>query len=73
MPNKIDATGLQCPLPVLRLARGCRGLTSGTRIEIKATDPMTNIDIPHWLQEQGHRLITQKQSGDTYYFVLEIK
>jgi tRNA 2-thiouridine synthesizing protein A len=56
-PMHIDATGLTCPLPVLRLQKALRGLPPATTICLHATDPMARIDVPHFLREHGHVLV----------------
>lgn len=55
--TEIDATGLSCPMPVLRLQKALRDIASGGQIRLLASDPMAAIDVPHFCQEQGHRLI----------------
>ena len=60
----LDAMGLTCPLPVLRLQKALRGLPRGTQITLNATDPMTEIDVPHFLHESGHQLIAAKRIAD---------
>ena len=59
---EIDATGLHCPMPVLRLQKALRDLESGARMTLLASDPMAAIDVPHFLNENGHRLISQSQA-----------
>jgi tRNA 2-thiouridine synthesizing protein A len=51
---EIDATGLRCPLPVLRLQKRLRGLEAGTVVRLLASDPMAAIDVPHFCAEAGH-------------------
>ena len=46
---EIDATGLHCPMPVLRLQKALRDLESGARMTLLASDPMAAIDVPHFL------------------------
>ena len=58
--TQIDATGLTCPMPVLRLQKYMREMKSGERVRLIATDPMAAIDVPHFCTEQGHTLIVQK-------------
>ena len=53
----LDATGLTCPLPVLRLQKALRELAPDTRICLHATDPMSEIDVPHFVDEHGHVLV----------------
>ena len=54
--TEIDATGLSCPMPVLRLQKALRDLPSGAHIRLLASDPMAAIDVPHFCQEHGHNL-----------------
>lgn len=69
--DPIDARGLMCPLPVLRLAKVLRGLDVGTRVTLWADDPIAVIDIPHFCTEAGHRLISQSDNGDFQTYVIE--
>lgn len=57
--SEIDATGLACPMPVLRLQKALRGLKTGARVTLLASDPMAAIDVPHFLNENGHSLIAR--------------
>lgn len=59
----IDATGLSCPLPVLRLQKAMREMKSGERVTLTASDPMAAVDVPHFLNEHGHHLIEQSQEA----------
>ncbi len=47
-PLVVDARGLRCPLPVIRLAEAARDATQDTVIEVWATDPAARADIPAW-------------------------
>ena len=58
--TEIDATGLTCPMPVLRLQKHLLDRPVGERVRLLATDPMAAIDVPHFCAEQGHPLIVQK-------------
>ena len=53
----VDATGLTCPLPVLRLQKVLRELVPDTRICLQATDPMSEVDVPHFVNAHGHVLV----------------
>ena len=44
----VDARGLRCPLPVIRLAEAAVGSPAGTVLEVWATDPAARADIPAW-------------------------
>lgn len=63
--TEIDATGLTCPMPVLRLQKQLRAEAAGARVTLLATDPMAAIDVPHFCQEQGHALLNQQSKAGT--------
>ncbi|MFQ3596697.1 MAG: sulfurtransferase TusA family protein [Sphingomonadaceae bacterium] len=52
----VDARGLACPLPALRLARAVREGGAG-RYRLLADDPAAAQDIPALAQERGWRLV----------------
>lgn len=56
--EEIDAIGLLCPLPVLRLRKRLRGHVSGAVVRLLADDPAAVIDVAHFCNEQGHILIS---------------
>ena len=59
----LDATGLLCPLPVLKLRKHLKFMKIGDVVAVLADDPAAAIDIPHFCNETGHTLISQKTSG----------
>lgn len=61
---EIDARGLLCPLPVLRLRKRLMTLTSGTIVRLITTDPAAIIDVPHFCAETGHRLLSSGKRDD---------
>ena len=74
--TELDATGLHCPMPVLRLQKALRGLNSGARLVLLASDPMAAVDVPHFLNEHGHKLIASSENngpGDMRILRFEIE
>ncbi len=67
----LDVKGLLCPLPVLKARKMLSGLAPGTVLAIEATDPASVIDIPHYCQESGHKLVAQSREGDVYRYEIE--
>ena len=55
-PVQVDARGLRCPLPVIRLAAAARDAPAGTLITVLATDPAARHDVPAWCRMRGHEL-----------------
>lgn len=54
-PRLVDARGLRCPLPALRLARAVRGQGAGCYL-LLADDPAAEVDIPALCTERGWQL-----------------
>lgn len=65
-----DATGLRCPLPVLRARKALAALPAGAVLRVVATDPMAAIDLPHFCAEAGHRLIEQREEAGALVFLI---
>ncbi len=53
----IDARGLLCPLPVLKLRKRLKALATGQCILLLADDPAAVVDVPHFCAESGHELL----------------
>ncbi len=53
----IDARGLNCPLPVLRLRKRLQALEPGACVALLASDPAALRDVPAFCEAQGHALL----------------
>jgi tRNA 2-thiouridine synthesizing protein A len=62
----LDATGLNCPEPVMMLHQKVRDLAPGGLLKVIATDPSTRRDIPKFCVFLGHELV-DKQVGDAEF------
>jgi tRNA 2-thiouridine synthesizing protein A len=67
---EIDATGLKCPLPVLRLRKRLGEVEEGCVVRLLATDPMAAIDVPHFCAEAGHGLLRADTQGEVAAFLV---
>jgi tRNA 2-thiouridine synthesizing protein A len=54
---ELDATGLLCPLPVLKARKRLQALTSGQVLRMVADDPAAIVDVPHFCNESSHTLL----------------
>ncbi|WP_202900378.1 sulfurtransferase TusA family protein [Parvularcula oceani] len=66
----IDALGLRCPLPVLKLEAALRALPPGALVAIRTDDPIANVDIPHAAREGGHGCERIGTAGGVTVFVI---
>lgn len=69
--EQLDCTGLRCPLPLLRTKQYLARLAPGVVLEVTATDTGALRDIPAWLAQSPHRLLSQEQAGGFYVFRIE--
>ena len=69
--HRVDARGLRCPLPVLRLRREAEAVAPGGVVELLATDPAARTDVPAFCTQKGWALesMTDEPGGVTLYRV----
>lgn len=68
-PNLVDARGLKCPLPVLKMEKQLEALVAGAQLIVLATDPMARIDIPLYCRQRAHTC-TVTPDGDALRFTI---
>jgi TusA-related sulfurtransferase len=59
----LDACGLQCPGPIMKLAEGIKSINNGDRLIVKATDPGFASDVGVWCERTGNRLENMDQAA----------
>ena len=64
----VDARGLYCPIPVLRLAKAFRGAPAGVVARLLATDPASVEDVNVFCRDRGHGLLESTREGDVFLF-----
>ncbi len=64
----LDLRGLKCPQPVLRAKKALRAIPVGGTLVLECTDPLTVIDVPHFVNQTGHALAAQERNGGLYVF-----
>jgi NADPH-dependent 2,4-dienoyl-CoA reductase/sulfur reductase-like enzyme/peroxiredoxin family protein/rhodanese-related sulfurtransferase/TusA-related sulfurtransferase len=55
---EVDACGLQCPGPILKLKKEIENISTGERIIQKASDPGFAKDVESWCNMTGNRLLS---------------
>src|SRR4051794_7130366 len=66
-PDILDARGLKCPLPVLKMEKRLEALPKVATLVGLATDPMARIDIPLYCRQHGHACVVTPD-GDVLRF-----
>lgn len=67
----VDASGLCCPGPILRLRQAIEGVAVGQRIEVLSTDPGFLTDAKAWCHSTGHRFVGGQQTEGRYRATIE--
>lgn len=66
----LDATGLFCPEPVMLLHKAVREMEPGSLLQVLATDPSTQRDIPKFCAFLEHSLVASDEySGQYRYWI----
>jgi tRNA 2-thiouridine synthesizing protein A len=66
-----DLRGLNCPMPVLKTRKRLSEMSPGERLIIETTDTLAVIDIPHFCQENGHKLVSSEPVSGGHRFTIE--
>lgn len=67
---EVDACGLMCPLPLLRLKKALQGLEEGRVVRVLATDPAAVLDFGVFVEQAGHVLLCREEEGGVLCFLI---
>lgn len=67
----VDATGLNCPLPIIRAKKALKTLHAGGTLEVQATDPGSVKDFEAFCNSTGNELLESRQDGGTYIYLIK--
>ncbi|WP_341328232.1 sulfurtransferase TusA family protein [Methylotuvimicrobium sp. KM2] len=70
---EVDASGLNCPLPLLRLKKALQQMTSGHVVKVIATDPAAHLDIGVYSDQTGHRILDYLKEENKQIFYIKKK
>ena len=66
-----DLRGLNCPLPVLKTQKRLRAMAVGEELWVLTSDPLAVIDIPNFVREKGHKLVSSEAIEGGHRFLLQ--
>ncbi|MDD3926276.1 MAG: DsrE/DsrF/DrsH-like family protein, partial [bacterium] len=66
----IDACGLQCPGPIMRLSEEMKSATEGETVTVLSTDPGFAADIGPWCRSTGNTLVEVVPEDNRYRAVV---
>ena len=69
--RRLDASGLFCPLPVLKARKALLAMLPGEILEVVTTDPMSIVDMPLFCAQAGHRIVHEDRHDSGFVFTIE--
>lgn len=69
--QELDASGLNCPLPILRAKKALGGMESGKVLHIIATDPGSVKDFEAFSKQTGNELLSSGEEGGKFHFMIK--
>ena len=68
---ELDASGLNCPLPLLKAKMALNGLASGAVLKVIATDAGSQRDFRTFARLAGHTLLQEQAEAGVYTYWLQ--
>ena len=68
---RVDACGIQCPGPILKLKKSMEALQPGQRLEVTSTDAGFPRDAEAWCRTTGNKFVEKRLEGGKYVVLIE--
>lgn len=69
--RELDASGLNCPLPILRAKKTLSDMETGQVLHIIATDPGSVKDFEAFAKQTGNELMSSGEEGGKFTFLMK--
>ena len=69
--KEFDASGLACPLPIVKTKKALTAMTSGQVLRVISTDPGSVCDMAAFAEQTGNALLEQGTEGGKHVFYLK--
>ncbi|MFD2113659.1 sulfurtransferase TusA family protein [Thiorhodococcus fuscus] len=69
--QELDASGLNCPLPILRAKKTLNAMASSQVLHVIATDPGSVKDFDAFAKQTGNELVESKEEGGKFHFLIK--
>jgi tRNA 2-thiouridine synthesizing protein A len=69
--KEFDASGLSCPLPIVKTKKALVDMTSGQVLRVISTDPGSVCDMAAFAEQTGNPLLEQGTEGGKYVFFIK--
>jgi len=68
----LDAKGLACPMPIVKMTKALKELASGDKLTVLADDPGFEPDVQAWAEAQGHSIVSLSEADGIFTAVIQI-
>ncbi|TVQ84449.1 MAG: sulfurtransferase TusA family protein [Chromatiaceae bacterium] len=68
--QELDASGLNCPLPILRAKKTLNSMDAGQLLHVIATDPGSVKDFDAFAKQTGNELLESKEDAGKFHFMI---
>jgi tRNA 2-thiouridine synthesizing protein A len=65
--SQVDARGLVCPMPTIRLGQAIRKVEIGQLVEVLTDDPGSKENMAAWCKNTGHELVDHSADDTTTF------
>ena len=69
---EVDAKGMYCPMPIVKLKKATKTMESGQVLRLIATDPGSKRDVPAWANKTGAEILESKEENGEFMFIIKV-
>ncbi|MFM2068274.1 MAG: hypothetical protein RLZZ584_3183 [Pseudomonadota bacterium] len=69
--KEFDASGLACPMPIVKTKKALSALETGQVLRVIATDPGSVCDMAAFAEQTGNPLLSSGEEGGKFVFFLK--
>lgn len=69
--KEFDASGLACPMPIVKTKKALADMSPGQVLKVIATDPGSVSDMQAFAEQTGHKLLATGSEGGKHVFHLQ--
>lgn len=71
--KEFDASGLNCPMPILKTKKALADMASGQVLKVIATDSGSVKDMQAFADQTGNMLLSSEEAGGKFIFYMKKK
>lgn len=71
--SKLDCTGMNCPLPLIKTSQHIKKLSPGSILEVISTDPRSKDDLSTWARQTGNEMVKTEENESMIRFYIRKK